>query len=53
MAAVAAAATYKGAQYGAVELKKVYQKYWMIGLRDRHGDPFRPRRLVLSGRPLE
>ncbi len=31
MPAVAAAATYKGAQYGAVELKNVYQKYWMIG----------------------
>jgi len=31
MPAVAAAATYKGAQYGAVELKKVYQKYWLIG----------------------
>lgn len=31
MAAVAAAATYKGAEYGAVELKKVYQKYWLIG----------------------
>lgn len=32
MPAVAAAATYQGAQYGAVELKKVYQKYWLIGL---------------------
>ena len=31
MPAVAAAATYKGAQYGAVELKQVYQKYWLIG----------------------
>jgi len=31
MPAVAAAATYKGAQYGAVELKKNYQKYWLIG----------------------
>jgi protein TonB len=31
MPAVAAAAAYKGAQYGAVELKKVYQKYWLIG----------------------
>ncbi len=31
MPAVAAAATYKSAQYGAVELKKVYQKYWLIG----------------------
>jgi protein TonB len=31
MAAVAAAATYKGAEYGAVELKRVYQKYWSIG----------------------
>lgn len=25
-------AVYKGAQYGAVELKKVQQKYWSIGL---------------------
>jgi len=31
MPAVAAAATYKGAQYGAVELKTNYQKYWLIG----------------------
>jgi protein TonB len=31
MAAVAATTGYKGAQYGAVELKKVYQKYWMMG----------------------
>jgi periplasmic protein TonB len=31
MPAVAAAATYKSAQYGAVELKSVYQKYWLIG----------------------
>jgi len=32
MAAVAATAAYKGSQYGAVELKRVYQKYWLIGL---------------------
>lgn len=32
MAAVAAAVTYKGAEYGAIELKRVYQKYWTIGL---------------------
>jgi periplasmic protein TonB len=31
MPAVAAAATYQGAQYGAVELKQVYQKYWLTG----------------------
>jgi len=30
MASRSDAATYWGAQYGAVELKKVYQKYWMI-----------------------
>lgn len=32
MAATAATASYKGAQYGAVELKAVYQKYWFTGL---------------------
>ncbi len=32
MAAVAATAAYKASQYGAVELKKVYQRNWMIGL---------------------
>jgi protein TonB len=32
MAAVAATTAYKGSQYGAVELKKVYQKYWLTGL---------------------
>jgi protein TonB len=31
MAAVAATTGYKGAEYGAVELKKNYQKYWMTG----------------------
>jgi len=28
---VAVAGAYKGAQYGGVELKKNYQKYWVIG----------------------
>jgi len=32
MAANAATASYKGAQYGAPELKAVYQKYWLTGL---------------------
>jgi protein TonB len=32
MAAVAVAGAYKGAQYGASELKAVYQKYWTMGL---------------------
>ncbi len=32
MSAVAATSTYHGAQYGAVELKAVFQKYWAIGL---------------------
>ena len=30
MAQVAVAGAYKGAQYGAAELKTVYQKYWLI-----------------------
>jgi len=30
MAQVAVAGAYKGAQYGAVELKSLYQKYWVI-----------------------
>ena len=30
MAAVAVAGAYKGAQYGASELKAVYQKYWTM-----------------------
>ncbi len=32
MAQVAVAGAYKGAQYGAVELKALYQKYWLSGL---------------------
>lgn len=32
MAHVAVAGAYKGAQYGAVELKALYQKYWLSGL---------------------
>ena len=32
MPAVAAAGGFKGAQYGSVELKAVYQKYWTIGM---------------------
>jgi hypothetical protein len=32
MAAVAATTAFKGSQYGAVELKQVYQKYWVTGL---------------------
>ncbi len=32
MTAVAVAGTYKGNQYGAVELKAAQQKYWMWGL---------------------
>lgn len=32
MTGVAMAGAYKGANYGAVELKAVQQKYWMIGL---------------------
>ena len=32
MPAVAVAGAYKGAEYGAVELKRVYQKYWLMGL---------------------
>jgi protein TonB len=31
MATTATAAAYKGSQYGAVELKSLYQKYWLIG----------------------
>jgi periplasmic protein TonB len=32
MATVAVAGAYTGAQYGAVELKEVYRKNWLIGL---------------------
>jgi protein TonB len=32
MAGEAVAGVYKGVQYGSVELKKNYQKYWSIGL---------------------
>lgn len=32
MAASSVAGTYQAAQYGAVELKQVYQKYWSIAL---------------------
>jgi protein TonB len=32
MAQVAVAGAYKGAQYGAAELKALYQKYWLSGL---------------------
>jgi protein TonB len=32
MPAATTATAFKGAQYGAAELKRVYQKYWLIGL---------------------
>lgn len=32
MPAIAVAGAYKGADYGAIELKKVYQKNWLTGL---------------------
>ena len=32
MARIAIAGGYKGAQYGATELKALYQKYWLTGL---------------------